>query len=91
MSKEIQISAVISPETREALERLVRATGLKKGHVVEMALLYHLRALAELPADILVPPVLTVTKESGKRVLAALSRPSRPTPALRRLMRSNGD
>ena len=90
MTSGIRISAVISFETREALEKLVRATGLKKGHVVETALLYHLRTLAELPADVLVPPVVTLAKEPGERMLAALRRPSKPTAALRRLMRSHG-
>lgn len=36
-----QISANVSPETRDLLERYVRARGLKKGFVIEQALLHH--------------------------------------------------
>jgi hypothetical protein len=40
-----QISAVISPETKERLERYARAHGLKKGFLIESALLHQLRSL----------------------------------------------
>lgn len=91
MPLKIRISAVVSSKTREALEKLVRATGLKKGHVVEEALLCHLRAMAELPADDPVPPVVTLTRGSGGRLLAALHRAAKPTAALRRLMSPQED
>jgi len=35
MAKDIQISAQISETTRELMERHVRQTGVKKGHLVE--------------------------------------------------------
>jgi len=51
MSKDTQISAQISDTTRKLLERHVRRTGIKKGHLVEQALLHHLQALdARKPA-----------------------------------------
>ena len=44
MAKDTQISAIISETTRELLEKHVRQTGVKKGHLVEQALLHHLQA-----------------------------------------------
>ena len=38
MKKETRVSAVISQSTRDLLERHVRATGVRKGHLVEQAL-----------------------------------------------------
>ena len=54
MKKQSQISTVVSAATRLLPEKHVRATGVKKGHLLEEALLYHLRALEALPADIVV-------------------------------------
>ena len=58
MNKATRISALISQETKELLERHVRATGVKKGHLIEQALRHHLQALQELPADVIVHPRL---------------------------------
>jgi hypothetical protein len=86
MERETQISALVSRTTSDLLERHVRATGVKKGHLVEQALRHHLRALQELPADVLVHPKLVVTKNSGEAILKRI-RSGRPTPALRQLLR----
>jgi len=51
-----RISVLVSETTRELLERHVRATGVKKGYLVEQALLHHLQALHELPSDVIVHP-----------------------------------
>lgn len=89
MKRATQISALVSPTTRELLERHVRATGVKKGHLVEQALRHHLRALQELPADVIVHPTLVVTRKSGETVREQLDQGD-PTEALRHLMR-DGD
>jgi len=89
MAKETQISALISQVTRERLEKHVRATGLKKGYLVEQALLHHLQALDELPSEYIVRPRLIVTRRTGEQVLKALES-GKPTTALRKLMR-DGD
>jgi hypothetical protein len=89
MDKDIQISALVSETTKELLERYVRATGVKKGHLVEQALRHHLLALEELPADVIVHPRLVVTRKSGKEILE-LMKSGQPTQALRDLMR-DGD
>jgi hypothetical protein len=86
MEKETQISALVSRTTRELLERHVRATGVKKGHLVEQALRHHLQALQELPADVIVHPKLVVTRKSGGAILKQM-RGGKPTKALRDLMR----
>ena len=89
MDQETQISAVVSRATKELLERHVRATGVKKGHLVEQALRHHLQALQELPADVVVHPKLVVTKTSGEAILKQIAEGT-PAAALRGLMR-DGD
>jgi hypothetical protein len=89
MRKETQISAPISETTRERMQRYVRQTGVKKGHLMEQALLYHLRALDELPAEYIVPPRIVVSRKTGENMLKRAAS-SKPTRALRRLMR-DGD
>jgi hypothetical protein len=89
MEQETQISALVSRTTKELLERHVRATGVKKGHLVEQALRHHLQALQELPADIIIHPKLVVTRKSGKVVLKQIEK-GKPSAALRSLMRDGG-
>jgi hypothetical protein len=86
MEKETQISAPISRATKDLLDRHVRATGIKKGRLVEDALRHHLTALAALPADVIVHSTLVVTSVSGKAVLKQIES-AKATPALRKLMR----
>ena len=87
MSKDTQVSAFISRETRDELEQLVRSRGLKKAYVIEQALRHHLRALQELPDDAIIPPVLVLTRTSFQGVVKRLRKPGKPTAALRRLMK----
>ena len=84
-----QISAYISDTTREEVERYAEAHGVKKGYLIEEALLHHLQALRELPADIIIPPRLVLTSSSFDRVLELTERPRRPTAAMRELMGSS--
>ena len=81
----MQISAHISPETKERMERLVRATGVTRGHLVEQALLHHLRALEELPEDVIIPARVVLDRESAERVRDLTTHPPAPTEAMRRL------
>jgi uncharacterized protein (DUF1778 family) len=81
-----QISAYISEETRDQVERYAAAHGMKKGALVEQALLHHLQALRELPADLIIPPRLVLTEKSFKEVVKRLERPGKPTKAMRELM-----
>jgi len=87
MEKERQISALVSPTTRQMLERRVRASGVKKGHLVEQALQHYLVALEQLPADVIVHPRLVVTRKSGEAILEK-TRTGKPTKGLRDLMRN---
>ena len=88
MTKETQISAQISETTRELMEKYVRETGVKKGHLVEQALLHHLQALEELPGEYIIHPRIVVSRKTGEEMLRRTR--SKPTPALRKLMR-DGD
>ena len=86
MEQETQISALVSRTTKELLERHVRATGVKKGRLVEQALRHHLQALQELPADLVVHPKLVVTRKSGEAILKQIEK-GKPPRALHGLMR----
>lgn len=83
-----QISAFISDTTKELVERYVEAHGVKKGHLLEEALLHHLQALRDLPADIIIPPRLVVPRDSFERVAEMVEHPRIPTQAMRDLMAS---
>jgi hypothetical protein len=91
MQRETQISAVVSPATQVLLDNHVRATGVKKGRLLEQALLHHLRALDALPADIIVPPRLVVSRRSGREVMKRLAAPPKPAKQLRALLSGDGD
>ncbi|MBK1645298.1 hypothetical protein CKO25_11735 [Thiocapsa imhoffii] len=80
-----QISANISPETRDRLERYVRARGLKKGFVIEQALLHHLQAINEIPEEVVIPPRLVVTSASGEQLLDRIESQEAPNRAMREL------
>ena len=81
-----QISAYISDATKDLVERYAETHGVKKGRLVEEALLHHLRALRELPADVIIPPRLMLSAESFRRVATLVAHPRTPTKALRQLM-----
>jgi hypothetical protein len=83
---ETQISAHISEETKEQIERYADAHGVKKGALVEQALLHHLQALREVPADLIIPPRLKLSGASFAQAAALTAKPRRPTKALRELM-----
>ena len=88
MSKDTQISAQISETTRDRMERYTRQSGVKKGHLIEQALLHHLQALDELPAEFIIAPRIVVSKKTGQALLRGAK--TSPTDALRELMR-DGD
>lgn len=83
---ETQISTYISESTKEDLEQYAQAHGVKKGYLVEQALLHHLQALRELPADILIPPRITIAAKSFETVVGLIKKPRKPTKALRDLL-----
>lgn len=89
MNKEIQISALVSQSTKDLLDRHVRASGVKKGHLIEQALRHHLLALEQLPADAIIHPKVVVSRRSGEEIVKQVNS-AKPTKALRELMR-NGD
>lgn len=59
---------------------------MKKGHVIEQALLHHLQAVDELPSEYIVHPRLVVSGRTRADLLRGELAPE-PTPALRELMR----
>jgi hypothetical protein len=80
-----QISAFISDAISSELDHYIEARGLKKGYVVEQALRFHLRALKELPAEVIVPPQLVVGADTAERLAERMKKPRKPTPVMRAL------
>ncbi|MEL6548496.1 MAG: hypothetical protein AAFQ82_27985 [Myxococcota bacterium] len=85
-AKLTQISAPVSPATKKRLDEHVARTGMKKGRVIEDALLHHLNALLELPDDVIIPPRIVLTKESFDRVVDLIENPRKPNSELRELL-----
>ena len=83
---ETQISAYVSEETRQEVERFAGAHGMKKGALVEQALLHHLKALRELPADIVIPPRIELSAKSFGEVAQRIATRRKPARAMRALM-----
>jgi predicted DNA-binding protein len=80
-----QVSAVIADTTRERLERFARQHGVKKSHLIETAILHHLAALEESPADLVVPRVIDLSCAVGEDVVRRIERAEPPTPAMKAL------
>jgi len=80
-----QISAHVSEETKKRIERYARAHGLKKAHLIEHALLHHLKALEELPGDLIIPARLVVSRSSFAKIADVLENPGEPTDAMKKL------
>ena len=87
MSADSQISASISPATKEQLDRFTESHGLKKNYVVEQALLYFMEARRELPDEALIPTRIVLDDKAFDALVAALFEPRAPSAALRELMR----
>ncbi len=85
-ARTVQLSAVVSEETRALLDAAAEAGGLKKGHLIEEAVLHHLHALRELPSDVIVPARLVLDAPSAQEVAERVVAPRDPTEAMRALM-----
>lgn len=83
---QVQISAYVSEQTRLLLDQATEARGLKKGFVIEEALLHYLHALQELPADIIIPARIVLTPEAAARLAEVLDQPRAPNAAMVALM-----
>jgi uncharacterized protein (DUF1778 family) len=79
---EILISASISETTKQQLERYAEVQGVEQSVLVEDALLHHLQALRELPAEILIRPRLELSEESFTAVMDRLEHPRPATQTL---------
>jgi uncharacterized protein (DUF1778 family) len=86
----VQISAVVSEETRTLLDEATAVRGLKKGHLIEEALLHYLHALRELPSDVIIPSRLVLTELSGRQVVEQVLHPREPTDAMKALVAGEG-
>ncbi|MEE9338284.1 MAG: hypothetical protein V3U87_09405 [Methylococcaceae bacterium] len=85
---ETQISAYISDDTKSLVEAYSKKSGVKKGFLIEDALLHHLQALKEIPLDMIIPAKITITDESMEQLVDIINTPPSPTESLKQLMRN---
>jgi len=87
MTMTTRISARISKETKAELEAYVRQKGVKKAFLIEEALRRHLRALREIPEDLMIPGRLVLTSKSMERVADRIECDETASEALKSLFR----
>ena len=83
-----QISAYISDDTKSLVEAYSKKSGIKKGFLIEDALLHHLQALKEFPLDVIIPAKITLTDDSMEQLVDIINTPSSPTESLKQLMQN---
>ncbi len=83
-----QISAYISDDTKSLVEAYSKKSGVKKGFLIEDALLHHLQALKEFPLDVIIPAKITITDDSMEQLVHIINNPPSPTESLKQLMRN---
>ncbi len=83
MANHARIYVRISRATNERLERFANSSGITRSHLIEQALLHHLRALEELPTEAIVPPRVILDATSSEQVRDLTERPLAPTDARR--------
>ena len=81
-----QISAYISESTKEQVEAYVKRRGVKKGFLIEEALLHHLQVLKDIPEDVVIPARLVLTDKSMEKVAELLESDQKPSKALKDLL-----
>ncbi len=81
-----QISAYISESTKQQVEAYVKRHGVKKGFLIEEALLHHLQVLKDIPEDIVIPARLVLTNNSMQQVADLRESNQKPTKALKDLL-----
>ena len=86
MADYVQISAQISAEMRDRLDRYARETGLKKSRIVEEAIGEHLDAVNAIPPEYIIPTRITVDEETWERLNERIDNPGEASPELRELL-----
>lgn len=87
MPTDAQVSATISPATKDELDRVTEQLGLEKDFVVEQALLFFMESRRELPDEAFIPMRLVLDDERFDELVARLESPAPPTDRLVELMR----
>ena len=85
----VQISAYVSDETKENLERYSAVYGVKKGYLIENAINHYLQALYEIPEEFMVSANISIDKASYEKVIDLVNNPPKPSAALVELMRED--
>ena len=67
------------------MDQYIVKKGIQESELIENALLYHINALLELPEEVIVPPKIVVSKETGMKLRELLENPPEPTDAMKEL------
>ena len=84
-----QISAYVSYDFKNRLERYSHAHGIKKGYIIEKAIDRYLQAAQSLPESLIIESTITLTPESYDRVQEMIAHPPAPNPSLKAIMRAD--
>ena len=84
-----QISAYISDETKENLERYSEVHSINKDFLIENAINYYIQVLASIPSEFIIPPNMVLSKEFFEKIMEMTENPPEPTQALIDLMRKD--
>lgn len=87
MNSTQQLSFNLSTDTKERLDQYASRHGVNKSHLIETAILHYLNSLEAIPTDVLIPPVIKVSRQTGNTILAAIENPPPATEAMRALLR----
>lgn len=86
MPRTTRVSVRISEETNAEMETQAKRLGLKKGRMVEQALLHHLQALREIPTDLVIPARLVLSDAAIADIAERIAGHNEPAEALRVLL-----
>ena len=81
-----QISAYISDETKDRLEKYSMTYGVKKAYLIESAINHHLQALHEIPEEFILSTNINITDSSYQNIIDSLNKTSTPTKELEKLL-----
>ena len=85
----VQVSAYISDETKENLERYSEVNSINKDFLIENAINYYIQALESIPSEFIVPTNIVLNKELFEWVMEMNENPPEPTQVLIDLMRKD--
>jgi uncharacterized protein (DUF1778 family) len=89
--KNPQISAHVSQGVKTKLDKLSKVRGLRKAFILEQALVYHFRAMEEMPEEAFLPARIILPQKSFGDITESLKNPPPATKKMQELMNEYSD